>query len=201
MFRTYNASITLDRLLFEESFENETVDGRVAHFNRANKEVRRPGGWAARLAGSALWARHLGTGGSASGSCIQPRSRSICQQPWFCILMFPAVPWRARPACPRAHHPVTPLSHHHPLPLPFLTANTRRHPSLPNPQVAILCNHQRSVPKGHEGQMGKMQEKLAALEEEVKVGARLRPPLPSFFHAQLLPASHPRCQALQHRQS
>lgn len=73
VFRTYNASITLDRLLFEESFENdETVDGRVAHFNRANKEV------------------------------------------------------------------------------------------------AILCNHQRSVPKGHEGQMGKMQEKLAALEEEVQ---------------------------------
>jgi DNA topoisomerase-1 len=33
-------------------------------------------------------------------------------------------------------------------------------------QVAILCNHQRSVPKGHEGQVAKLQEKLGKLRTE-----------------------------------
>jgi hypothetical protein len=40
VFRTYNASITLDRLLAEDSGE-ETVDGKAAEYNRANKEVGR----------------------------------------------------------------------------------------------------------------------------------------------------------------
>lgn len=71
VFRTYNASITLDRLLQEESKE-ETVDGRKAEYDRANKEV------------------------------------------------------------------------------------------------AILCNHQRSVPKGHEGQLGKLQDKLDGFLKELK---------------------------------
>lgn len=35
------------------------------------------------------------------------------------------------------------------------------------PQVAILCNHQRAVPKTHGNQMEKMQEKLAALNQEL----------------------------------
>ncbi|KAI7840141.1 hypothetical protein COHA_006180, partial [Chlorella ohadii] len=70
VFRTYNASITLDTLLAEPSPE-ETVEGRKAEYDRANKEV------------------------------------------------------------------------------------------------AILCNHQRSVPKGHQGQMEKLQEKLAAIQEEI----------------------------------
>ena len=39
-----------------------------------------------------------------------------------------------------------------------------------NKEVAILCNHQRSVPKGHQGQMAKMQEKLQALRDELEVG-------------------------------
>ena len=39
MFRTYNASITLDTLLAEPSPE-ETVEGRKAEYDRANKEVR-----------------------------------------------------------------------------------------------------------------------------------------------------------------
>lgn len=38
MFRTYNASITLDTLLAEPSPE-ETVEGRKAEYDRANKEV------------------------------------------------------------------------------------------------------------------------------------------------------------------
>lgn len=38
VFRTYNASITLNRLLREKS-EEETVDGRKAEYDRANKEV------------------------------------------------------------------------------------------------------------------------------------------------------------------
>lgn len=35
-------------------------------------------------------------------------------------------------------------------------------------QVAILCNHQRSVPKTHETSMAKVTEKLNALREEIK---------------------------------
>lgn len=35
-------------------------------------------------------------------------------------------------------------------------------------QVAILCNHQRSVPKTHEASMAKATEKLNAMREEVK---------------------------------
>ena len=34
-------------------------------------------------------------------------------------------------------------------------------------QVAILCNHQRSVPKGHAGAMEKLQEKMHKLNEEL----------------------------------
>jgi hypothetical protein len=43
-----------------------------------------------------------------------------------------------------------------------------------NKEVAILCNHQRSVPKAHANQMEKLQEKLQALRDELKVG-RCRP--------------------------
>lgn len=70
VFRTYNASITLDTLLAEDSPE-DTVDGKKAEYDRANKEV------------------------------------------------------------------------------------------------AILCNHQRSVPRGHTAAMEKMQEKLAVLQAEM----------------------------------
>ena len=38
-----------------------------------------------------------------------------------------------------------------------------------NKEVAILCNHQRSVPTGHSGQMTKMSEKLGAMREELRV--------------------------------
>ena len=34
-------------------------------------------------------------------------------------------------------------------------------------QVAILCNHQRSVPKGHAGQMEKMEAKLLELQSDM----------------------------------
>lgn len=71
VFRTYNASVTLDTLLGEASGE-ETVDAKKAEYDRANKEV------------------------------------------------------------------------------------------------AILCNHQRSVPKGHTVQMQKMEEKMAALQAELQ---------------------------------
>jgi MinD superfamily P-loop ATPase len=39
VFRTFNASITLDRLLFEESTSTELVE-KKADYDRANKEVR-----------------------------------------------------------------------------------------------------------------------------------------------------------------
>merc|ERR1711934_1147591 len=37
-----------------------------------------------------------------------------------------------------------------------------------NKEVAILCNHQRSVPKGHAGSMEKLDEKLKTLISEHK---------------------------------
>jgi DNA topoisomerase-1 len=37
-----------------------------------------------------------------------------------------------------------------------------------NKEVAILCNHQRSVPKTHEASMAKVTEKLNAMKEEIK---------------------------------
>ncbi len=36
-------------------------------------------------------------------------------------------------------------------------------------QVAILCNHQRAVPKGHTGQMQKMEAKLLEHQEQLDV--------------------------------
>ena len=41
VFRTYNASITLDRLLWEPS-DSQVVDAKKADYDRANKEVRNP---------------------------------------------------------------------------------------------------------------------------------------------------------------
>ncbi len=38
VFRTYNASITLDRLLWEPS-NSEVIDAKKADYDRANKEV------------------------------------------------------------------------------------------------------------------------------------------------------------------
>jgi hypothetical protein len=46
VFRTYNASITLDRLLLEmeeaeeDAYAGKTVDAKKADYDRANKEVR-----------------------------------------------------------------------------------------------------------------------------------------------------------------
>jgi len=37
-----------------------------------------------------------------------------------------------------------------------------------NKEVAILCNHQRSVPKGHQGSMDKLNEKIAAAKADLK---------------------------------
>ncbi|KAK9807975.1 hypothetical protein WJX73_009376 [Symbiochloris irregularis] len=72
VFRTYNASITLDGLLYAEQADSETVEAKKVDYDRANKEV------------------------------------------------------------------------------------------------AILCNHQRSVPKGHAGQMEKLEAKTLALQEEIR---------------------------------
>ena len=38
-----------------------------------------------------------------------------------------------------------------------------------NKEVAILCNHQRAVPKGHEGQMEKLEARMKELHAELKV--------------------------------
>jgi DNA topoisomerase I len=42
VFRTFNASVTLDRLLWEPTSSAEVV-AKKADYDRANKEVRRPG--------------------------------------------------------------------------------------------------------------------------------------------------------------
>lgn len=34
-------------------------------------------------------------------------------------------------------------------------------------QVAVLCNHQRSVPKGHQTSMAKMDQRMADVEAEI----------------------------------
>lgn len=36
-----------------------------------------------------------------------------------------------------------------------------------NKEVAVLCNHQRSIPKAHDNQMERMEDKLARVEEEL----------------------------------
>lgn len=41
VFRTYNASVTLDALLHKDS-TTETVDEKKAEYDRANKEARSP---------------------------------------------------------------------------------------------------------------------------------------------------------------
>lgn len=41
VFRTYNASVTLDRLLWDASASTELVE-KKADYDRANKEVRPP---------------------------------------------------------------------------------------------------------------------------------------------------------------
>jgi DNA topoisomerase-1 len=39
VFRTYNASITLDRLLNERKLDSEDLNGKLSFYNQANKEV------------------------------------------------------------------------------------------------------------------------------------------------------------------
>jgi DNA topoisomerase-1 len=36
--------------------------------------------------------------------------------------------------------------------------------------VAILCNHQRSIPKSHDNQMEKLREKVEGFQHELEVG-------------------------------
>jgi DNA topoisomerase I len=35
-------------------------------------------------------------------------------------------------------------------------------------QVAILCNHQRAIPRGHTGQMERLQERMEGLYKELE---------------------------------
>ena len=61
VFRTYNASITLDTLLAEPSPE-ETVEGRKAEYDRANKEV----------GGGCTWVLLAGAGLNRARGCWAP---------------------------------------------------------------------------------------------------------------------------------
>lgn len=62
VFRTYNASITLDRLLWEPSGASETVEQRKADYDRANKEV-------CGLCGETAWGVGGVTGRATRGCC------------------------------------------------------------------------------------------------------------------------------------
>ena len=48
------------------------------------------------------------------------------------------------------------------------TRSARRDPGLPCAQVAILCNHQRAVPKTHDNQIERLTEKVSQLEQEIR---------------------------------
>lgn len=56
VFRTYNASITLDGLLYAEQADSETVEAKKVDYDRANKEVCH----AAGCAGATWWQRSSG---------------------------------------------------------------------------------------------------------------------------------------------
>ena len=59
-----------------------------------------------------------------------------------------------------------------PLRLSFYIANAEFNRA--NREVAILCNHQRSQPKQHMVQMEKMNEKIAEIEEEIRLVKSLK---------------------------
>jgi DNA topoisomerase I len=118
VFRTYNASITLDRLL------RETEAARAA-------EV------AAAAAGGANGKGGGGGGGAANGG---GGGLSVASK-------APALTAAADAARVDA-----------------LKAEYDR----ANKEVAVLCNHQRSVPKTHGAQMEKMEGKLKGLREELE---------------------------------
>ena len=68
VFRTYNASITLDRLLAEGA-TGDTVDAKCADYNRANKEVR---------AGGPTGAQRTQRRAQRGTKCGQAMQRSAC---------------------------------------------------------------------------------------------------------------------------
>lgn len=67
-----------------------------------------------------------------------------------------------------------------------------------NKEVAVLCNHQRAVPKGHVGQMEKLTAKMEALHAELAVrwrggargaGRRVVNPGPEGWDACVVPCN------------
>lgn len=94
---------------------------------------------------------------SLSGRCL---SAFVCpaheHATGACTSCPPPRPPPPPPAWPPTPPPLLPL----PLPPPYLLSTAG--------QVAILCNHQRSVAKTHGTQMEKIQEKLAGMNAELK---------------------------------
>ena len=161
VFRTYNASITLDTLLADDSPE-PTVEGKKAEYDRANKEASRaapPMHLLAAPSGLGLLRGAVGVGGKQA-ECERADEEAggwLAHRLPGCRGL--ALPPRA--ACRRCR----------PLRATRLASRRPPHPHPQPLQVAILCNHQRSVPKAHDNQMEKMREKLAALQAEIQVGA------------------------------
>jgi len=68
---------------------------------------------------------------------------------------------RRSSARPQASARAAPRARPTPAPCPHAAGRARR------AQVAILCNHQRAVPKGHSGQMEKLEARLLELQAEL----------------------------------
>ena len=143
VFRTYNASVTLDRLLWSNEdgtpgdgiAEDGTVDAKKASYDRANKEVRH---------GAA--AHCLGCGKAWSSTATDSAFAEKYPHP---LLGLAAVKPNVNFLC-RSRL--------------LLEDQT----SVSRPQVAILCNHQKAVGKGHDGAMEKLQEKLKDAKHQLK---------------------------------
>lgn len=129
VFRTYNASVTLNRLLFEDT-ESQDVVSHKADYDRANKEVWTLPHYHVHSALSVL-CQNLGTCASTGRLEGSPCNVTECGGSYTCVLGL-------------------------------------RIMATSGVQVAILCNHQRAVPKTHEKSMQAMDEKIEKAEENLE---------------------------------
>jgi len=128
VFRTYNASITLDRLLREGEVGGDGTDGG--------------GGGGGGKKDGEVKDEPLSPNGAVGNGNGNGASTSTDPFPYS---GFPS--------------PV----------MSSMTVDERKAVyDRANKEVAVLCNHQRAVPKQHEEQMSKAAAKVSALEDEVK---------------------------------